>query len=58
VDYDEKSLRVKRACFDSQAILPNLGFVSVDKLLLMFKTILENEGRKKLELVTLSVVIV
>jgi len=34
VGHDEKSLRVKRACFDSRGTLPESGFVIVDKPLL------------------------
>jgi len=35
VGYDEKSLQEKGERFDSRATLPKLGFVSIDKPLLM-----------------------
>jgi len=35
VGHDKNSLRAGRAFFDSRATLPKIGFVSVDKLLLM-----------------------
>jgi len=35
VGHDEKSLRAKRAHFGSRTALPNLGFASVDKPLLI-----------------------
>ena len=34
-DHDEKSLRAKRAHYDSQTTLPKLGYVSVNKPLPM-----------------------